>query len=91
MRTLYNTEKTSKYEVLAPAGSYKCMVAAFNAGADAVYLGGNMFGARASADNFDHEELISAIEYAHLRGKKIFLTVNTLLKNTQINKFFTKT
>lgn len=85
MRTLYNTEKTSKYEVLAPAGSYKCMVAAFNAGADAVYLGGNMFGARASADNFDHEELISAIEYAHLRGKKIFLTVNTLLKNTQIN------
>lgn len=85
MRTEYNTKITSKYEVLAPAGSYKCMVAAFNAGADAVYLGGNMFGARASADNFNEEELISAIEYAHLRGKKVFLTVNTLLKNTQIN------
>lgn len=74
----------TKYEVLAPAGSYSCMVAAFNAGADAVYLGGNLFGARASANNFTKEELLSAIEYAHLRGKKVFLTVNTLLKNTQL-------
>ncbi len=81
-----NTKSTSKYEVLAPAGSYTCMVAAFNAGADAVYLGGNMFGARASANNFSEEELLNAIDYAHLRGKKIFLTVNTLLKNEQIKK-----
>lgn len=77
-------KKNTKYEVLAPAGSYSCMVAAFNAGADAVYLGGNLFGARASANNFDKEELLNAIEYAHSRGKKLFLTVNTLLKNTQL-------
>lgn len=81
----FSTDSKSKYEVLAPAGSYDCMVAAFNAGADAVYLGGSLFGARASANNFTTEELLSAIEYAHLRDKKIFLTVNTLLKNTQIN------
>lgn len=85
MRAECNINTSSKYEVLAPAGSYKCMVAAFNAGADAVYLGGNLFGARASADNFSEEELINAIEYAHIRGKKVFLTVNTLLKNAQIN------
>ena len=81
-----NNKATSKYEILAPAGSYKCMVAAFNAGADAVYLGGNMFGARANANNFSEEEIISAIEYAHIRGKKIFLTVNTLLKNNEIEQ-----
>lgn len=75
---------TSKYEVLAPAGSYECMVAAFNAGADAVYVGGSMFGARAFAGNFDTEELLQAIDYAHIRGKKLFLTVNTLLKNQEI-------
>lgn len=72
-------------EILAPAGSYQCMVAAFNAGADAVYLGGNMFGARAYADNFDEKELIRAIDYAHLRGKKLYLTVNTLLKSAELN------
>ena len=81
-----NNKYKSKYEVLAPAGSYTCMVAAFNAGADAVYLAGNQFGARASANNFNDEELLAAIEYAHIRGKKIFLTVNTLLKNEQIYK-----
>ncbi len=79
-----NIKSTSKYEVLAPAGSYECMVAAFNAGADAVYLAGNLFGARASANNFTKEELLDALEYAHIRNKKIFLTVNTLLKNEQI-------
>ena len=79
-----NTKLTSKYEILAPAGSYTCMVAAFNAGADAVYLGGGLFGARASANNFSKEELLEALEYAHLRGKKIFLTVNTLLKSEQL-------
>ena len=81
-----NNKSTSKYEILAPAGSYKCMVAAFNAGADAVYLGGNMFGARANAENFTEEEILIAIDYAHIRGKKIFLTVNTLLKNNEIEK-----
>ncbi len=72
-------------ELLAPAGSYQCMKAAFNSGADAVYLGGGMFGARAYADNFDDEELIRAIDYAHLRGKKLYLTVNTLLKSYELN------
>lgn len=76
--------RTSKYEVLAPAGSYECMITAFNAGADAVYAGGLMFGARAFAGNFDNDELIKAIDYAHLRGKKLFLTVNTLLKNNEL-------
>lgn len=84
IREMFNS--TSKYEVLAPAGSYKCMVAAFNAGADAVYMGGNMFGARANADNFSDEEIIQAIEYAHIRGKKIFLTVNTLLKDEELKQ-----
>ncbi len=81
-----HTSSTSKYEILAPAGSYKCMVAAFNAGADAVYLGGSMFGARANADNFTTEELVDAIDYAHIRGKKIFLTVNTLLKSRELEE-----
>lgn len=72
-------------EILAPAGSYECMKAAFNAGADAVYLGGGMFGARAYAENFGEEELIRAIDYAHLRGKKLYLTVNTLLKSYELN------
>ena len=76
----------NSYEVLAPAGSFECMKAAFNAGADAVYVGGNMFGARAFAGNFDDEELKTAIDYAHIRGKKLFLTVNTLLKNQEIER-----
>ena len=54
------------------------------AGADAIYLGGNMFGARAFANNFNDEELIGAIEYAHLFGRKVYLTVNTLLKSREI-------
>lgn len=80
------TFNKSKYEVLSPAGSYECMVAAFNGGADAVYVGGSMFGARAFAGNFNSEELLSAIDYAHLRGKKLFLTVNTLLKNQELKE-----
>ena len=80
----------NKYEVLAPAGSYECMLAAFNAGADAVYVGGQMFGARAFANNFSTEELIQAIDFAHLHGKKIFLTVNTLLKNQEIEQQLVK-
>ena len=58
-------------ELLAPAGNYEAMTGAFAAGADAVYLGGARFGARAYADNFDEEETVRAIRYAHLHGKKI--------------------
>ncbi|WP_035766024.1 peptidase U32 family protein [Butyrivibrio sp. NC2002] len=76
-----------KVELLAPAGNYETMLGAFYAGADAVYLGGQGFGARAFADNFTQEELISAIRYAHIHGKKIYLTVNTLLKEKEVFSF----
>lgn len=71
-------------EILAPAGSFETLVAAINGGCDAVYVGGAMFGARAYANNFDEEELIKAIRYVHLHGKQLFLTVNTLLKDKEI-------
>lgn len=73
-------------EVLAPAGSMDCLKAAVLNGADAVYLGGDMYGARAYAGNFHREELCAAIDYAHLFGKKVFLTVNTLMKDSEITK-----
>lgn len=73
------------FEVLAPAGSFQTFKAVIEAGADAVYVGGSSFGARAYADNFTEDELLHAIDYAHLRGKKVYLTVNTLLKNKEIN------
>ncbi len=71
-------------EILAPAGSKESLAAAVNAGADAVYVGGNSFGARAYAENFTEEELLSAIDYVHLHGRKIYLTVNTLLKEGEM-------
>ena len=73
-----------KHELLAPAGSLEICKAVMNAGADAVYLGGDKFGARAFAKNFTQEDLKEALDFAHMRGKKIFLTVNTLLKNKEI-------
>lgn len=73
-------------EVLAPAGTYECFRAAINAGADAVYLGGSMFGARTFAGNFEEAELIKAIRTAHLYGRKVYLTVNTLLRNDELEK-----
>ncbi len=77
-----------KVELLAPAGSYETMVGAFNAGADAVYLGGAKFGARAYADNFDREQVLDAISYAHLHGKKIYMTVNTLIKEKEFGEVY---
>ena len=73
-------------ELLAPAGSYETMQAALRAGADAVYMGGKLFGARAYADNPDDDLLLQAIDYVHMRGKRLYLTVNTLLKNDEINE-----
>ena len=73
-------------ELLAPAGSYEGFEAALGAGADAVYVGGAMFGARAYARNFDEEELLHAIDVAHIHGKKLYLTVNTLLKNRELKE-----
>ena len=60
-----------KVELLAPAGDFSCFMAAMNAGADAVYLGGSKFGARAYANNFSQEEIIEALKIAHLFGKRI--------------------
>lgn len=73
------------FEILAPAGSFQTFKAVIEAGADAIYVGGDKFGARAYADNFSQEELLEALDYAHLRNKKVYLTVNTLLKNDEIN------
>ena len=75
-----------KVEILAPAGSYDTMKAALNSGADAVYLGGQIFGARAYADNLSQSELIDAIREVHIHGKKLYLTVNTLLKEDELSK-----
>ncbi|MDO4296615.1 MAG: DUF3656 domain-containing protein [bacterium] len=71
-------------EILAPAGSFDSMKAAIEAGADAVYIGGNRFGARAFANNLDEEQMLEAIDYAHLRGVKLYLTVNTLMKEEEL-------
>ena len=75
-------------EVLAPAGSYETFLAVIRAGADAVYLGGNRFGARAYADNFKEEELLRAIDHAHIHGRKVYLTVNTLLKEAEFGQLY---
>ena len=78
----------SMVELLSPAGEYDSFIGAINAGADAVYLAGNMYGARASAVNFTTEEIISALNYAHLFGRKIYLTVNTLTKEEELDKLY---
>ena len=73
-----------KVELLSPAGSREAAIAAINAGADAIYIGGNLFGARAFAKNPGEEDLISIIEYAHIHGSRVYLTVNTLLKSDSL-------
>lgn len=76
--------KKKNVELLAPAGSYECLLAALKSGADAVYVGGDKFGARAFANNFHGDELKKAIDLVHLNGKKLFLTINTLLKEQEL-------
>lgn len=75
-------------ELLAPAGSYEALVAAVQNGADAIYLGGNQFSARAYATNFSNEELTNAVEYAHLRNVKIYVTINTLYEDCQFKELY---
>lgn len=75
-----------KLELLAPAGNFECLVAAVQSGADAIYLSGKAFGARSFADNFDFEELENAVDYCHLRDVKIYVTVNTLVSDTEIDE-----
>jgi len=74
-------------ELLAPVGSFEALKAAVQNGANAVYLGGKDFGARASANNFDREELKEAVKYAHIRGVQVFVTTNTLRKENEIEDF----
>lgn len=78
----------NQVELLAPAGNKDAFIGAINAGADAVYLGGIKYSARAYADNFDTEDIIFCIRYAHLRNKKVYLTVNTLMKESEINELY---
>lgn len=75
-------------ELLAPAGSYDNLIAAVQSGCDAVYLGGTQFSARANASNFDLESLSQAITYCHRYGVKVYVTVNTLLKDSEIKEAF---
>ena len=72
-----------KYELLAPAGDMECLKWAIEGGCDAIYLGGNHFGARAYSKNFSDEELVEAIKYAHRYGVKVYLTCNTLRRRSR--------
>jgi len=74
----------NRFELLAPVGSYDAFLAAVENGADAVYLGGKLFNARANANNFSMEELKNIVEYAHLRNVKVHVTLNTLVNNNEI-------
>lgn len=80
--------RNKDFELLAPAGSLEILKGVIERGADAVYVGGSMFGARAYANNFTEEELLEAIDFAHLRGVKVYLTVNTLIKNSEFSKLY---
>lgn len=76
-----------KVELLSPAGNKQCLEAAIKAGCDAVYLAGNLYGARSFAGNFSNEELIDAVEYAHLYGVKVYVTINTIIYEKEVEKF----
>lgn len=80
--------RNKDFELLAPAGNLEIFKGVIESGAEAVYVGGSMFGARAYANNFTEEELLEAIDFAHLRGVKVYLTVNTLIKNSELSKLY---
>lgn len=77
----------NKVELLAPAGDFSCLKAAIEAGCDAVYIGGKLFGARAFSYNFTDDEIIKAINYAHLFGVKVYVTTNTLIYDKEVERF----
>ena len=81
-------KEKKRAELLAPAGSFASLKAAVAAGADAVYMGGARFGARAYAQNADQDEMIAAIEYAHLHGCRLYMTVNTLFKDNELGELY---
>lgn len=76
--------KKREIELLAPAGSVESLISAVQNGSDAVYIGGKLFNARINANNFDDKTMIAAIDYAHLRGVKVFVTMNTLIKDEEL-------
>ena len=76
--------KTKKSELLSPAGSFDAARAAVNAGADAIYMGGSLFSARAFAESSENEQLLKSIEFCHLRGVRVFMTLNTLIKEREL-------
>ncbi len=76
-----------RIELLAPVGNFDCLKAAIEAGCNAVYLGGKMFGARSFAGNFTKEELVEAIKYSHLYGVKVYLTINTIIYENEVDNF----
>ena len=75
-------------QLVAPAGSFGGLRASINGGADAVYLGMPQFGARAKAENFDEQTFKQAVAYAHLFGVKVFVTLNTLIKDSEIEQAY---
>ena len=76
-----------RIELLSPAGNKDSLIAAVQAGCDAVYLGGTLFGARAFAGNFNDDEIIEAIKYCHLYGVKVYVTTNILIYEHEVDKF----
>ena len=76
-----------KIELLAPVGNMDSLKASVMAGCDAVYLGGKNFGARAFSKNFTNDEIVEAINYCHLYGVKVYVTVNTLIYENEVNSF----
>ena len=81
-----NTLNKQKIELLSPAGNKESFYSALNSGADAIYISGTKFGARAYANNFTNEEISECIKSAHLLGVKVYVTVNTLIKDSEINE-----
>ena len=76
-----------KPELLAPVGNIECLISAIEAGCDAVYLSGKLYGARSYAGNFSDDELIEAIKYSHLYGVKVYVTINTLVYEAEVDNF----
>ena len=77
-----------KFEILAPAGSMESLIAGVRSGANAIYLGGKMFNARRNAGNFDNEELKNAVEYCHKRGVKVYLTLNIIVSDDELESAY---
>lgn len=88
MNELGEDETMKKVELLAPAGNLESLYAAVQAGADAVYLGGNKFSARAYASNFDDKTMKEAVEYCHLYNVKVYVTINTIMKENELEEAY---